>query len=38
MIICDDADIEIAAGGASWGGFVSWPSMYKHRENMYLRM
>ena len=36
MIICDDADIEIAAQGASWGGFVNAGQVCTSIERVYV--
>ena len=36
MIICDDADIEIAAQGASWGGFVNAGQVCTGIERVYV--
>ena len=36
MIICDDADIEIAAQGASWGGFVNAGQVCTSIERIYV--
>ena len=36
MIICDDADIEVAAKGTSWGGFVNTGQVCTSVERVYV--
>ena len=36
MIICDDADIEVAAKGAAWGGFVNAGQVCTSVERVYV--